>query len=155
MLLVAVGRGPNTAGCGFDEAGIEMDHGYVRTDDRLRTNLPNVHAVGDIVPGLQFAHRGFQQGIFVAEEIAGRNPSAIDESGIPRVTYSHPEVASRYGRQRAGMKSIGASSGTWRRPSRFIARSSWMAARISLGATLAANVSAPSRNPVLITGNHR
>ena len=94
VLLVAVGRGPNTAGCGFDEAGIEMDHGYVRTDDRLRTNLPNVYAVGDIVPGLQLAHRGFQQGIFVAEEIAGRNPSAIDESGIPRVTYSHPEVAS-------------------------------------------------------------
>jgi dihydrolipoamide dehydrogenase len=94
VLLVAVGRGPNTAGCGFDEAGIEMDHRYVRTDDRLRTNLPNVYAVGDIVPGLQLAHRGFQQGIFVAEEIAGRNPSAIDESGIPRVTYSHPEVAS-------------------------------------------------------------
>src|SRR5450755_1887145 len=94
VLLVAVGRGPNTAGCGFDEAGIEMDHGYVGTDDRLRTNLPNVYAVGDIVPGLQLAHRGFQQGIFVAEEIAGRNPSAIDESGIPRITYCDPNVAS-------------------------------------------------------------
>jgi pyruvate/2-oxoglutarate dehydrogenase complex dihydrolipoamide dehydrogenase (E3) component len=82
VLLVAVGHGPNTAGCGFDEAGIEMDHRYVGTDDRLRTNLPNVCAFGDIVPGLKLAHRGFRQGIFVAEEIAGRNPSAIDESGF-------------------------------------------------------------------------
>jgi dihydrolipoamide dehydrogenase len=53
-----------------------------------------VYAVGDIVPGLQLAHRGFQQGIFVAEEIAGQNPPVIDENGIPRVTYSDPEVAS-------------------------------------------------------------
>ncbi|GLY66151.1 dihydrolipoyl dehydrogenase [Amycolatopsis taiwanensis] len=94
LLLVAVGRGPNTAGHGYEEAGVGMDRGFVLTDDRLRTNLPNVYAVGDIVPGLQLAHRGFQQGIFVAEEIAGLAPRGIDESGIPRVTYSHPEVAS-------------------------------------------------------------
>jgi dihydrolipoamide dehydrogenase len=54
----------------------------------------NIFAVGDIVPGLQLAHRGFQQGIFVAEEIAGLNPAVIDENGIPRVTYSDPELAS-------------------------------------------------------------
>ena len=71
-----------------------MERGFVLTDERLRTNLPNVYAVGDIVPGLQLAHRGFQQGIFVAEEIAGLNPPAIDETGIPRVTYCDPEVAS-------------------------------------------------------------
>ncbi|MGW9478656.1 dihydrolipoyl dehydrogenase [Saccharomonospora azurea] len=94
VLLVAVGRGPNTAGHGYDEAGIRMDRGFVVTDERLRTNVPGVYAVGDIVPGLQLAHRGFQQGIFVAEDIAGLNPTPIDESGIPRVTYSHPEVAS-------------------------------------------------------------
>jgi dihydrolipoamide dehydrogenase len=94
LLLVAVGRGPNTAGVGYEEAGISMDRGFVLTDERLRTNLPGVYAVGDIVPGLQLAHRGFQQGIFVAEEIAGRNPAVIDEGGIPRVTYSKPEVAS-------------------------------------------------------------
>ncbi|MPY98617.1 MAG: dihydrolipoyl dehydrogenase [Actinophytocola sp.] len=94
LLLVAVGRGPNTAGHGFEEAGVTMDRGFVTTDDRLRTNLPGVYAVGDIVPGLQLAHRGFAQGIFVAEDIAGLNPSPIDEDGIPRVTYSHPEVAS-------------------------------------------------------------
>ncbi|SFQ37516.1 dihydrolipoamide dehydrogenase [Amycolatopsis arida] len=94
LLLVAVGRGPNTAGHGYEEAGLAMDRGFVPTDERLRTNLPNVYAVGDIVPGLQLAHRGFQQGIFVAEEIAGLDPRPIDEAGIPRVTYSHPEVAS-------------------------------------------------------------
>ncbi|WP_116051091.1 dihydrolipoyl dehydrogenase [Amycolatopsis palatopharyngis] len=94
LLLVAVGRGPNSAGHGYEEAGVTMERGFVRTDERLRTNLDNVYAVGDIVPGLQLAHRGFQQGIFVAEEIAGLNPRVIDEDGIPRVTYSHPEVAS-------------------------------------------------------------
>ncbi|MFD4670247.1 dihydrolipoyl dehydrogenase [Lentzea sp. NPDC058450] len=94
LLLVAVGRGPNSAGHGYEEAGVKIDRGFVLTDERLRTNLPNVFAVGDIVPGLQLAHRGFQQGIFVAEEIAGQNPKVIDEAGIPRVTYCKPEVAS-------------------------------------------------------------
>jgi dihydrolipoamide dehydrogenase len=93
-LLVAVGRGPRTEGIGYEEQGVKMDRGFVLTDERLRTNLPNVYAVGDIVPGLQLAHRGFAQGIFVAEEIAGLNPAPIVESGIPRVTYSEPEVAS-------------------------------------------------------------
>jgi dihydrolipoamide dehydrogenase len=94
LLLVAVGRGPNTAGLGYEEVGVAMDRGFVTTDERLRTNVPNVYAVGDIVPGLQLAHRGFQQGIFVAEEIAGLKPVPIDEAGIPRVTYCEPEVAS-------------------------------------------------------------
>lgn len=94
LLLVAVGRGPNTAGMGYEEQGVTMDRGYVLTNDRLQTNLPNVYAAGDIVPGLQLAHRGFQQGIFIAEEIAGLKPTAIDETGIPKVTYCEPEVAS-------------------------------------------------------------
>jgi dihydrolipoamide dehydrogenase len=93
-LLVAVGRGPNTANAGFEEAGVTMERGYVLTDERLHTNLDNVYALGDIVPGLQLAHRGFGQGIFVAEDIAGLNPPVIDEAGIPRVTYCEPEVAS-------------------------------------------------------------
>ncbi|MFZ0122520.1 MAG: dihydrolipoyl dehydrogenase [Pseudonocardiaceae bacterium] len=94
LLLVAVGRGPNTADAGYAEAGVQMDRGFVLTDDRLRTNLPGVYALGDIVPGLQLAHRGFAQGIFLAEDIAGRNPAPIDEDGIPRVTYCEPQVAS-------------------------------------------------------------
>lgn len=94
ILLVAVGRGPSTAGLGYEEVGVAMDRGFVLTDDRLRTNVPDVFAVGDIVPGLQLAHRGFAQGIFVAEEIAGLSPTPIDEAGIPRVTYCDPELAS-------------------------------------------------------------
>ncbi|MFB9544009.1 dihydrolipoyl dehydrogenase [Micromonospora sagamiensis] len=94
LLLVAVGRGPVTADLGYEEQGVKIDRGYVLTDERLRTGVPNVYAVGDIVPGLQLAHRGFQQGIFVAEEIAGLNPAVIDEAGIPRVTYCDPELAS-------------------------------------------------------------
>ncbi|BAU32180.1 dihydrolipoyl dehydrogenase [Microcella alkaliphila] len=94
LLLVAVGRGPATAGLGFEEVGVEMDRGFVLTDERLRTNIPGVWAVGDIVPGLQLAHRGFQHGIFVAEEIAGLNPVVISDTNIPKVTYSEPEVAS-------------------------------------------------------------
>jgi dihydrolipoamide dehydrogenase len=94
LLLVAVGRGPNTAEAGYAEAGVAMDRGFVLTDERLRTNLPGVYALGDIVPGLQLAHRGFAQGIFLAEDIAGRSPAPIDENGIPRVTYCEPQVAS-------------------------------------------------------------
>jgi dihydrolipoamide dehydrogenase len=94
LMLVAVGRGPNTAGLGYEEQGITMDRGFVLTNDRLQTNIPGVYAAGDIVPGLQLAHRGFQQGIFIAEEIAGMNPAVIDESGIPKVTYCEPEIAS-------------------------------------------------------------
>ncbi len=94
LLLVAVGRGPLTSGLGYEEQGIVLDRGFVTTDDRLRTSVPGVYAVGDIVPGLQLAHRGFQQGMFVAEQIAGLAPGPIDESAVPRVTYSEPEVAS-------------------------------------------------------------
>ena len=94
LLLVAVGRGPQTAGLGYEEAGIAMDRGWVLVDERLRTNVPGVFAVGDITPGLQLAHRGFQQGIFVAEEIGGLEPRPIREVDIPRVTYSEPEVGS-------------------------------------------------------------
>jgi dihydrolipoamide dehydrogenase len=94
VLLVAVGRGPTTDGLGYAEQGVAMDRGFVLADERCRTNLPNVFAVGDIVPGLQLAHRGFAQGIFVAEEIAGLSPTPILDAGVPRVTYSDPEIAS-------------------------------------------------------------
>ncbi|MPV37648.1 dihydrolipoyl dehydrogenase [Georgenia subflava] len=94
LLLVAVGRGPATANLGYEENGIPMERGFVLTNERLHTGVGNVYAVGDIVPGLQLAHRGFQQGIFVAEEIAGLNPAPIVESGIPRVTYCEPQVGS-------------------------------------------------------------
>jgi dihydrolipoamide dehydrogenase len=94
LLLVAVGRGAATARLGFDEVGVELERGFVVTDERLQTSVPGVYAVGDIVPGLQLAHRSFQQGVFVAEEIAGLAPMLVDDSFVPRVTYSTPEVAS-------------------------------------------------------------
>jgi len=94
LLLVAVGRGPVTDGLGYEEAGVRLDRGYVVADERCRTGVPGVFAVGDIVPGLQLAHRGFAQGIFVAEEIAGLSPAPVDDLGIPRVTYCDPEIAS-------------------------------------------------------------
>ena len=94
VLLVAVGRVPRTEALGYEEQGVTLDRGFVTTDDHCRTGVDGVWAVGDIVPGLQLAHRGFQQGIFVAEQIGGLSPRPIDERGIPRVTYSRPEVAS-------------------------------------------------------------
>jgi dihydrolipoamide dehydrogenase len=94
ILLVSIGRGPVTDGIGYQEAGIAMDRGYVLVDDHCRTNIPGIFAVGDIIPTLQLAHVGFQEGILVAETIAGLNPRPINYDGVPRVTYSEPEVAS-------------------------------------------------------------
>ncbi len=93
-LLVAVGRGPASTGLGFEEAGVALERGFVTVDDRLSTTVDRVWAVGDLVAGPQLAHRGFAQGIFVAEQIAGLSPVPVPDSTIPRVTYSHPEVAS-------------------------------------------------------------
>ncbi|MGB3377072.1 MAG: dihydrolipoyl dehydrogenase [Microbacterium sp.] len=93
-LLVAVGRGPATAGLGFEEAGATLERGFVMVDEQLRTGVPGLWAVGDIVPGLQLAHRGFLQGIAVAERISGMQVPALPETQIPRVTYCSPEVAS-------------------------------------------------------------
>lgn len=94
LLLVAVGRGPVSQGLGYEEQGIAMDRGYVLVDEKCRTNIPGIWAVGDLIPTLQLAHVGFAEGIMVAEEMAGLNPRAINYDGIPRVTYSEPEVAS-------------------------------------------------------------
>lgn len=93
-LLIAIGRGPRTENLGYEEIGIKMDRGFVLTDDHLRTNVEGVYAVGDIVPGIQLAHRGYLQGMFVAEQIAGLNPRLIDETLIPRITFCEPEIAS-------------------------------------------------------------
>lgn len=94
VLLVAVGRGPVSSNIGYEEQGIAMDRGYVLVDNKCRTNIPGVWAVGDLIPTLQLAHVGFAEGILVAEEMAGLNPRPINYDGVPRVTYSDPEVAS-------------------------------------------------------------
>ncbi len=107
LMLVAVGRGPVTADLGYEEAGLTMDRGYVITNERLHTGVGNIYAVGDIVPGLQLAHRGFQQGIFVAEEIAGLKPVVVEDINIPKVTYSEPEIASVGYTEKAAKEKLG------------------------------------------------
>jgi len=93
LLLVAVGRGPVSEGLGYDEVGVAMDRGFVLVDEYCRTNIPTISAVGDLRPGLQLAHVGFAEGILVAERVAGVPVVPVDYDGVPRITYSHPEVA--------------------------------------------------------------
>ncbi|HEY2441518.1 MAG TPA: dihydrolipoyl dehydrogenase [Streptosporangiaceae bacterium] len=94
LLLVAVGRGPVSAGLGYSEAGVAMERGFVTVDPYCRTSVPTISAVGDLTPGLQLAHVGFAEGILVAERLAGLAVTPIDYDGVPRITYSDPEVAS-------------------------------------------------------------
>ena len=99
LLLVAVGRGPVSSGLGYEENGVAIDRGFVVVDDLCRTNVPTISAVGDLVtmPGQghpQLAHVGFAEGILVAERVSGLDVHPIDYDGVPRITYSDPEVAS-------------------------------------------------------------
>jgi dihydrolipoamide dehydrogenase len=94
LLLVAVGRGPVSDGLGYDEQGVTMERGFVTIDEYCRTSVPGVYAVGDLTPGLQLAHVGFAEGILVAEHLSGLPVVPIDFAGVPRITYSSPEVAS-------------------------------------------------------------
>ena len=99
LLLVAVGRGPVSSGLGYEENGVTIDRGFVVVDDLCRTNVPTISAVGDLVttPGQghpQLAHVGFAEGILVAERVSGLDVHPIDYAGVPRITYSEPEVAS-------------------------------------------------------------
>jgi dihydrolipoamide dehydrogenase len=94
LMLVAVGRGPVSAGLGYEESGVTMDRGFVIADEYCRTNVPTISAIGDLTPGLQLAHVGFAEGILVAERVSGLDVTPIDYDGVPRITYSDPEVAS-------------------------------------------------------------
>ncbi|GAA4103780.1 MULTISPECIES: dihydrolipoyl dehydrogenase [Actinomadura] len=94
LLLVAVGRGPVSDGIGLDEVGVATERGFVKVDEYCRTSVPTISAVGDLVATPQLAHVGFAEGILVAERLGGLNPQPIDYDGVPRITYSDPEVAS-------------------------------------------------------------
>ncbi len=94
LLLVAVGRGPTSQELGYEQIGVEMERGFVKVDEHCQTSVPTISAVGDLIPTLQLAHVGFGEGIMVAERLAGLEPAPIDYDGVPRVTYSEPEVAS-------------------------------------------------------------
>ena len=94
LLLVAVGRGPVSAGLGYEEAGVRVERGFVQVDEYCRTSVPTISAVGDLTPGLQLAHVGFAEGILVAEQVSGLEVTPIDYDGVPRIAYCDPEVAS-------------------------------------------------------------
>jgi len=94
LLLVAIGRGPVSADLGYEQVGVEMERGFVKVDAYCQTSVPTISAVGDLIPTLQLAHVGFAEGILVAERLAGLPVTPVDYDGVPRITYSHPEVAS-------------------------------------------------------------
>ncbi|MBP9714706.1 MAG: dihydrolipoyl dehydrogenase [Sterolibacterium sp.] len=92
-LIVSVGRLPNTEGLGCEQVGLALDErGRIQIDSHCRTNLENVWAVGDVVPGPMLAHKGMDEGVMVAELIAGQ-AGHIDYNAIPWVIYTHPEIA--------------------------------------------------------------
>jgi dihydrolipoamide dehydrogenase len=94
ILLVAVGRGPVSAGLGYEENGVTLTRGYVDVDPYCQTAVPTISAVGDLIATPQLAHVGFAEGIGVAERLGGLDVKPVDYDGVPRITYSDPEVAS-------------------------------------------------------------
>ena len=92
-LVVSVGRVPNTDGLGVAAVGLKVDNrGFIEVDDHCRTNLPNVYAIGDVVRGPMLAHKAEDEGVMVAEIIAGQKPH-IDYDCIPWIIYTSPEIA--------------------------------------------------------------
>jgi dihydrolipoamide dehydrogenase len=95
ICLVAVGRGPVTEGLGAEDAGIELDRGYVKVDGQLQSSVKDVWAIGDVCASpFQLAHVSMAEGIAVAERIAGQEVAELDYAGVPRVTFSTPEISS-------------------------------------------------------------
>jgi dihydrolipoamide dehydrogenase len=93
-VLVAIGVRPNSENLGLEQAGIRVERGYVVVDDRMRTNVPGVYAIGDLTGKLALAHVASAQGIVAAETIAGAETRSLDYDAMPRCTYCQPQVAS-------------------------------------------------------------
>lgn len=91
--LVSIGRRPYTEGLGLDKIGIEQVKGQIPVDDHLRTSVENIYAIGDVVRGAMLAHKAEEEGVMVAEQIAGQKPH-INYNLIPGVVYTWPEVSS-------------------------------------------------------------
>lgn len=92
IVLVATGRRPNTTGLGLDALGVKMTRGMIDIDAHYRTNIPNIYAIGDVVVGPMLAHKAEEEGIAVAELLAGK-AGHVNYGAIPGVIYTHPEVA--------------------------------------------------------------
>jgi dihydrolipoamide dehydrogenase len=93
-LLVAVGRRPYTDGLGLENTKCEVERGYIKVDEFMRTAEPNVYAIGDVVPTPWLAHVASKEGCLAAEHIAGRNPHPINYNHVPNCTYCEPEIGS-------------------------------------------------------------
>ena len=93
-LLVAVGREGITDGFGLEKLDIQIEKGYVKTDEHYRTGHPNVYAAGDVIGNFLLAHVAYYEGEHIMEFIAGKNPKPLDYNRVPRATYSYPQVAS-------------------------------------------------------------
>jgi dihydrolipoamide dehydrogenase len=154
LLLVAIGRRPVTEDMGFEEAGVTLDRGYVEIDRHCRPGPEGLYAVGDILPPytLGLAHSSFQEGFLVAEHAAGKPVAAIDYAGVPRVTYSHPEVASvGYTEQQLSEQGVDYVSKTY--PFSHNARAAMMQTRGHVK-VLAAKDGGPDGTPGRVLGVH-
>ena len=93
VVLIATGRRPYTDALGLEEAGVAMERGRVTTDDHWRTNIPSIYAIGDVIAGPMLAHKAEDEGLAVAETIAGQK-GHVNYGVIPSVVYTSPEIAS-------------------------------------------------------------
>ena len=92
--LTAIGRAPNTGGIGLEKAGVKLKNGFIAVDDRMRTNIDSIYAVGDVVDTPMYAHVAYKEGIIAAEDIAGIKRETIDYESVPNVFFSEPQIAS-------------------------------------------------------------
>jgi len=93
VVLVSIGRKPFTEGLGLEAAGVNVsDRGFITVDDHLRTNVPSIYAIGDVIGGVMLAHKAEEEGVMVAECLAGQ-AGHVNYDVIPSVVYTHPEVA--------------------------------------------------------------
>jgi len=93
-MLVSVGRLPNVEGIGLENTDIQLEKGYIHTNDFYQTKESHIYAIGDVIGGLQLAHVASHEGIIAVEHIAGKEPMPMDETLIPKCIYSSPEIAS-------------------------------------------------------------
>ena len=120
--LVSVGRSPYTAGLNAESAGVKLtDRGRVEVNGKLQTSTSNIYAIGDVIKGAMLAHKAEEEGVFVAESIAGQKPH-IDYNLIPGVVYTWPEVAS-VGKTEDQLKDDGVDYKSGQFPMRALGRS--------------------------------
>jgi dihydrolipoamide dehydrogenase len=105
VVLVAIGRKPYSEGLGLDKVGVAMDRDFITTDDELQTNVAGIYAIGDVIGGPMLAHKAEEEGVAVAEHLAGQS-GHVNYDVIPGVVYTWPEVAS-LGKTEEALKEAG------------------------------------------------